>query len=166
MDELAIGRLGAPHGVEGRLKASTYSGETRHFFKLREATLARGDERLRLAVEEVAEHGAGLLIKFAGYDSPEDARALAGMELLVPRDQAAPKGPDEYYYGELIGCSLVDGERELARVVAIGETGGGILLEAELPDGRRSYVPFRKEFTGVVDVEAKTIELLAPWVLE
>ncbi len=166
MDELAIGRLGAPHGLEGRLKASTYSGEIEHFLRLKSALLKQGDKALSLAIEDVEAHGSGVLIKFQGYDSPESAKALSGYELWVPRDQGSPKGEDEYYYSELVGCLLMDGERELGRVSAVCETGGGQLLEALLPDGRSAYVPFRKEFTGAVDVEAKRIELLAPWILE
>ncbi len=114
----------------------------------------------------VAPHGDGVLIKFKGYDSPESAKALSGGEIWVPRDKAAPLAEGEYYFADLVGCELVSGGMTLGRVAGVCETGGGQLLEAELPDGRHAYVPFRKEFTGAIDLAARTIEILAPWVLE
>ena len=46
------------------------------------------------------------------------------------------------------------------------DSGGGDLLEIQKPDGESAYVPFRKEFVGEVDLKARRIELVAPWILE
>ena len=166
MDELALGRLGAPHGVDGRIRLVSFSGETEHLYELTEATLKGAGRSLRVGVESVAPHGGGVLLKIAGYDSPETVRALSGMELWAPRDKASPLEDDQYYYADLVGCDLVSGDRTVSTVLAVCDSGGGDLLEARKPDGSSSYVPFRKEFVGRVDVAAKRIELVAPWILE
>lgn len=111
-------------------------------------------------------NGDGVLVKVEGYDSPEAARALTGFEIWVPRDKAAPCGKGEYYIADLVGCALVDGERELGRVGGVSESGNGFLLEVAMASGPSVYVPFRKEFVGEVDIKARRIELLAPWILE
>lgn len=171
MDLLALGRLGKPHGVDGRLRLVPFSGETEHLLRLTEATL-RGDGReLSVRIESVTPHGGssrggGALVKIAGYDSPERAATLSGMELWAPRDMAAPLDDGQYYYADLVGCSLVADGAELASVVAVCDAGGGDLLEVRKPDGSSAYVPFRKEFVGEVDVAAKRVELVAPWILE
>lgn len=164
--ELALGRLGKPHGVEGRLRLVPFSGETAHLLSITEASL-RGDGReLKARVESIREFGDAALVKFEGYDSPEAASALSGLELWAPRDKAAPLGDDQYYYADLVGCRLFSGEAHLATVVAVCDGGGGDLLEVEKAGGGSGYVPFRKEFVGPVDVDGKRAELLAPWVLE
>lgn len=171
MDLLALGRLGKPHGVDGRLRLVPFSGETEHLLRLTAATL-RGDGReLSVRIESVTPHGGssrggGALVKVAGYDSPERASALSGMELWAPRDMAAPLDDGQYYYADLVGCSLVADGAVLATVVAVCDAGGGDLLEVRKPDGSSAYVPFRKEFVGEVDVPAKRVELVAPWILE
>ncbi len=171
MDLLALGRLGKPHGVDGRLRLVPFSGETEHLLRLTEATL-RGDGReLSVRIESVTPHGGssrggGALVKIAGYDSPERAATLSGMELWAPRDMAAPLDDGQYYYADLVGCSLVADGAELASVVAVCDAGGGDLLEVRKPDGSSAFVPFRKEFVGEVDVAAKRVELVAPWILE
>jgi len=193
---LAIGRLGSPHGVHGDLKVQSYSGEFAHFLDLAEVELepalgevsaglqgaaasqgaavspgaasrgGPGRRGLRLRVRRVEEGLGGLVMAFVGYDSPEAARALSGLEIVVSRDKAAPLGPNEWYVADLVGLKLVNEGAALAQVVSVVEGGPDPWLEAELPEGRRALVPFRKEFVGAVDIPAGTIELLAPWLLE
>ncbi len=166
MDELALGRLGAPHGVDGRIRLVSFSGETEHLLALESATL-RGDGRvLSVRVESAREYGDGVLLKLEGYDSPEAVKALSGLELWAPRESAAPLEDDQYYYADLVGCVLRSGNATVAEVVAVCDAGGGDLLEVRKADGSSAYVPFRKEFVGAVDTTARTIELVAPWILD
>jgi 16S rRNA processing protein RimM len=166
---LFIGRLGAPRGVRGDLKVHSYSGEYEHFLDLAEVDLMGPATRLRLKVERIEAGGGGLSMAFAGYASPEAARVLTGLEIVAPRSEAAPLKKDEWYATDLVGSALVlpgPGGAELAVVASVLDGGPEPWLEALLPDGRKAIVPFRKEFVGAVDLAARRIELLAPWILE
>jgi 16S rRNA processing protein RimM len=166
-DKLAIGRLCAPRGVRGDLRVQSYSGEFEHLERLRYAELRGEDRALRLKVLRCERSGGGLTMAFEGYASPEAARALTGLDIVVDRAEAAPLAENEWYVADLVGVALVDGEgRELARVKGVLSGGPDPLLESVLPDGRVALVPFRNEFVGKVDVAAGTAELLAPWILE
>jgi 16S rRNA processing protein RimM len=180
-DSIAIGRLGAPKGVRGDLKVHSYSGESAHFRKIKVAELRGADPAtgaprvLKLKVARFEGSGGDLRIAFEGYPSPEAARALTGMDIIVPRSEGAPLGPNEWYVDDLVGLSLVDASggatrgAVLAKVRSVLEGGPEPWLEALLPGeapGRTALVPFRKEFVGEVDLEAGTIELLAPWLLD
>ncbi len=188
---LAIGRLGAPKGVKGDLKLQSYSGETAHFLGLKAArlrhpaaagaTAVSGDTPsssriLELKVLRIEESGSGLTVAFAGYESPEKARVLTGMELLAPRSECAPLKQNEWYITDLVGLSLVAEGKVLATVRSVLEGGPDPWLEAVVPSGsgqggsggagRTALVPFRKEFVGEIDLNAGTIELLAPYLLD
>ncbi|MCX7024557.1 MAG: ribosome maturation factor RimM [Spirochaetes bacterium] len=168
-DELALGRLGAPHGLKGHVRFVSYSGETAHILKLKDVTL-RGDDRkpgsLAARVVSVVNAGKGVAIRFEGYESPEAARALVGFELYAPRAQACPLRRDEFYATDLAGSSLLFDGRPAAVVAAVVDGGGGQLLACRLPDGRERFVPFRKEFIGRVDTDDGTMELLVDWILD
>lgn len=166
MDRLAVGRIGAPHGVDGRLKVVSFSGEIDHLLSLTGAELRQGERTMSVRFQNVRPNGDGVLIKVEGYDSPEKARELSGFELWVERKYAAPLEEGQYYFADLVGCSLVSGDKVLASVVAVCEGGNGTLLEVSIAAGGSSYVPFRNEFVGAVDIKARRIELLAPWILE
>ena len=171
-DTLAIGRLGAPKGVRGDLKVHSYSGESEHFRSLKEADLrgkdpATGAPRsLRLKVLRIEGAGPSLTMAFEGYPSPETARALTGMDIIVPRSKAAPLKSNEWYADDLVGLALTVSGAKVAEVRSIVEGGADPWLEAIVPGGRAALVPFRKEFVGEVDLEAGTIELLAPELLD
>jgi 16S rRNA processing protein RimM len=171
-DSLAIGRLGAPKGVRGDLKVHSYSGESAHFRKIKVADLVGtdpatgGPRALKLKVERIEGSGPSLTMAFAGYPTPETARALTGMDIVVPRSEAAPLNPNEWYVVDLVGLSLVVAGEKVAVVRSILEGGADPWLESVVPGGRSALVPFRKEFVGEVDIEAGTIELLAPELLD
>jgi 16S rRNA processing protein RimM len=182
-DSVSIGRLGAPKGVWGDLKVHSHSGESAHFRKLKQVELrgaeglAEGAPRaaapsvLKLKVLRVEGEGSSLTIAFEGYPSPETARALTGLEIIVPRAAAAPLRPNEWYVDDLVGLSLVTAPgtegagAKLAVVRSILEGGAEPWLEAILEGGRSAIIPFRKEFVGEVDLAAGTIELLVPELL-
>lgn len=164
--ELALGRVGAPHGLDGRAKFVSFSGDSSHIGKLGDVTLRKGDDTRRVRVTGASPAGDGALIKFEGYDSPEAVRSLAGYELWAPRSKASRLEPGQFYYADLVGCSLVSGDEVVASVEGVCEGGGGDLLEVRRPGHEPEYVPFRKEFIGKVDVAARRIELIAPWILE
>lgn len=166
MDRLAVGRIGAPHGVDGRLRVSSYSGEIDHLLALKAAELRLGGRVFTVRIQDARPHGDGVLLKVEGYDSPEKARDLSGAEIWVDRADAAPLSAGQYYYADLVGCALTSGGETLATVSGVCEGGNGTLLEVALAAGGSAYVPFRSEFVGAVDIAARTIELTAPWILE
>lgn len=166
MNDLALGRLGGSHGIDGRIKFLSFSGETDHLVGLSEAILKSAGRSIAIRIESVQPNGDGALLKIAGYDSPEAVRVLSGMEVWAPRERAAPLHTDQYYYADLVGASVLVGSDAVGAVIGVCEGGGGDLLEMRRPDGTSVYIPFRKEFIGRVDIVGATIELIAPWILE
>ena len=138
----------------------------------------RSNLRLRVLRTEVGP--GGLSMAFEGYESPEAARALIGMDIRVPREKASPLKKGQYYINDLVGLDLVlgpgvvgigptEGARpgsKVATIIGVIEGGADPWLESKLENGSTALVPFRKEFIGEVDLSAGSIELLAPWLFE
>ncbi len=158
--ELVIGIVLTSHGARGHVKVRSLSGETAHFAGLRQVRLRLGDQVATREIEEVSA-GAGdvVRIKLAGIDSPEAAKALAGWELRVDRELAAPLAAREYYAADLEGCRVVAPGGPVGTVAAVVNTGAGDLIEVRRDDGRTFFVPFRDEFVGEVDVDGAVIRL-------
>jgi len=152
MERLAAGLIRGPHGVRGFVKVRSLSGEDGHFHRLRRCFLRRGEEYLPYEVEEVKGRGGELALKLAGVGTPEQAAALAGLELWVDRADASPLAPGEYYLADLCRCRVFRGGEELGRVVSVCAAAAADLLEVEGRGGRRFLVPFSAGFVGEVDV--------------
>ena len=166
-----MGLVGAPFGLKGFVKVKSLSGESEHFFRLKEVTLRKGQKEESLKVEEILTHGEGrnisLLMRFTGIDDPDKAKSLTGAEIIASREYAAPLKEGEYYIEDLKGLEVVGKDGEiLGEIVDIIEGGGGYLVELRLCSNVIRLVPFRKEFFGEVDLEKANIVLFEPWVLD
>lgn len=165
MDMIAIGKIRTSHGVRGFVKIVSFSGETEHFFNLEKVTLKADRVNREYTIEDVKPLGDSLIIKFTGIETPEKAKALAGMEIWVPRDKAASLDEGEFYHADLYGCMMQYEGDEIGRVKSILEGGGGELFEVDLNDGGTVLIPFRDEFIGEISIEKKLIELKNNWIL-
>jgi 16S rRNA processing protein RimM len=148
---LHAGRVARPHGLDGSFLVAEP-----------EPRLLAVGTPLRVGAQETE------VVRRAGTDerpivrvglagSREDALALRGRELLVPRAVAPALEEDEYWAEDLVGCLVVGaaGERELGRVVRLVALPS---LEAlELEDGR--LVPLVRDAVRAVDVAARRIEV-------
>jgi 16S rRNA processing protein RimM len=167
-EQFVTALLGSPFGLKGFIKARPLSGESDHLFRLRSALIRQGGREFRREVEEAIPIPPWAAIKFRGIDSPEEARALTGAELLASRDEAAPLLPGEFYVEDLKGLEVAAASSRavLGRITDLIEGGGGSLAEIRLNDGSLRLVPFRSEFFGEIDLEKGRAELLAGWILE
>jgi 16S rRNA processing protein RimM len=170
-ESFVVGLVGSPFGLKGFVKVRSLSGETDHLTARTELTL-RQDGRDRDYRVESWELHAGpspvLLMKLAGIDAPEEAKALSGAEIIAGRIQAAPLKPGEFYVEDLKGLEVAaaGGGEILGRITDILEGGGGDLAEIRLKSGETRLVPFRKEFFGDVSPETGKAVLLERWILE
>jgi 16S rRNA processing protein RimM len=96
----------------------------------------------------------------AGVESREAAEALRGLDLLVPRDVAPELEEDEWWAEDLVGCRVVDGERELGRVERLVPLPSCEALEVVGPgDPEPFLVPLVRDAVRAVDVGAKVIDI-------
>ena len=164
-NQLATGIVQSVHGVRGALKVRSYSGETRHFKRLKEIRLVKDDRSKRFEVESVRVGGTRLIIKLQGLDNREDAREFTGWELWVPRKHAARREKGEYYVADICGCRVLRLGEVIGEVRSVMEGSGRDFLEVVSEKGERWVVPMEAPFVGRIDTAAGTIELRDDWPL-
>jgi 16S rRNA processing protein RimM len=126
--------------------------------------LAKGqdDSRRELQVEEVWPHKGGLVLKFAGVDSISDAEPLVGCELQVPREERAALDAGWTYVSDLVGCVVLDRDREIGQVVDV-QFGAGEAPLLIVKAGNAEYeIPFAEAYLKNVDLGRKQIEMELP----
>ncbi|MCQ2604622.1 MAG: ribosome maturation factor RimM [Spirochaetia bacterium] len=169
---ISIGFVKTSYGVKGCMKVSSYSGETRHFKKLKMVYLRKDKVLRQFRVESVSEQKGDILLKLSGLESPEAAKIYSTWDVVVPREFAAPLKEGEFYYCDLIGSVLLKDKTEMGTVRSVVENGASFLLEVECAEadvkGKKKVVlvPFLEQFIGEVDAAAKTIELKETWFFE
>ncbi len=130
--------------------------------------LAPDGSRRELQLEEHWFHKGGVVLKFAGVNSINDAEQLKGWEVQVSGEQRTKLEPGAEYVSEIIGCDvwINGGQRFLGRVseVQFG-AGEAPLLVVKLPVcavQNEVLVPFAEEFVKKFDVANKRIDMELP----
>ena len=120
--------------------------------------------RRRLALEGNWPHGDRVVLKFKGFDSPEEASALKGCELAVPESEAVELEEGEFYDWQLQGCRVetVEGV-EVGTVREVLHTGGEApVLVTRDGRGVENLIPLAESICVEIDVESKLIRVDAP----
>jgi 16S rRNA processing protein RimM len=119
-------------------------------------------------VETIRRAHNRVIVKLQGFDTPETAASLRGMEVWVSRQQAAPLAESEYYVADLVGCRafLWTEEPPIGEVLGVIEGPTDDFLEIGLVGGGSALVPLRDDYVGTVDTAAKRIEILDPDILK
>ena len=71
------------------------------------AWAAGSDQRRELHLEEYWPHKGGMVFKFEGVDSIEEAEKLLGLEIQIPATERAELDEGAFYVSELLGCLVV-----------------------------------------------------------
>ena len=161
-NQIALGDVVATHGIAGWLRLRLYNSEGRTLYSAAEVELARGERRLTLKVDEARPHRRFALLKLRGVDDMNAARELVGSRLSVPQDTLAPLSASEYYYEEVVGFEVLDGEGgRVGTVTGIWTRQGGDLLVVE-GSGKEHLIPAIREFIRQIDVVNGTVTIDAP----
>ena len=162
---VAVARVAKPRGVKGEVAAYVLTDFPERFDHLScLIAVFPGGARKRLALEGQWLHGDRVILKFEGYDTPEQSAALAGCELAVPESEAVELEEGEFYDWQLEGCRVetVRGE-EVGSVREVLHTGGEAPVLVILDDtGRENLVPLAESICIEIDVARKLIRVDAP----
>jgi 16S rRNA processing protein RimM len=137
------GRVGRPHGLDGS------------FHVARPGDLVVGGVVFvggaRRVIDRVAGRPDKPIVRLEGCASREDAEALSGLFLEVP---APPLEEGEYWARDLVGCVVVDGDREVgvvARMIA--------LPSCEALEVGDLLIPMVRDAIRSVDVAGRRIDV-------
>jgi 16S rRNA processing protein RimM len=143
---ILVGRVAGGFGVRGEIRISTYTQDPLALLRFRE--LKREDGSVGLTLQTARATKDGIIARAPEVATKEEADALRGLRLFVPREALPPvEDEDEFYQTDLIGLQAVTPEGVvLGRVKAVHDFGAGDILELDQGGGRPTrYFPFTRE---------------------
>jgi 16S rRNA processing protein RimM len=146
------GRVGRPHGLDGSFHVVAANTDL-----LRGRTTLYVEGRVR-EIERRAGTEEHPILRLDGSASRDDAEALRGAELTVPREDVGLE-EGEFWAHELAGCAVVDGEVAIGYVRRMSALPSCEVLEVDRPDGSELLVPMVRDAIRSIDVEARRIDI-------
>jgi len=138
---VALGRIAGLYGVQGWVKLHSYTEPREAILDYREFLLNDAGRWRESRFVEGRTHGKGVVAHIADIDDRDDARAMIGAEIAVSRDQLPEPEAGHYYWADLEGLRVMDGdERELGTVDHLLATGANDVLVVQ--GEREILIPF------------------------
>ena len=176
-DSIEVGRVLDAWGVKGWLKILPHSSDPEALFSAKSWFLQPPDAKFRpgfnafrgtvaVTVDEAKTHSDSVVAKIDGLDDRNDAEALRGCRIFLPRSAFPKESKDEYYWVDLIGLNVINREGlALGCVRDLMATGPHSVLCIEYqamqedgsskPDER--LIPFVSAYVDSVDIAGKLI---------
>lgn len=142
---IQVGRVAGAFGVRGEVRITSFTADPAALLDYR--TLVREDGSPALTLTSGREAKGAVIARAREVETREQAEALRGLKLFIPRSALPEPDEDEFYVTDLVGLSVVDADgAALGRIKSVQDFGAGDLLEVEPAEGGATwYLPFTRE---------------------
>ena len=163
-DLIVVARIAKVRGLRGEVVADLLTDFPDRFENLKSLTgiSVEGSQR-SLQIEEYWFHGSRLILKFAGFDSIDEAKQLVNYDLAIPAAERIELPGDSFYEWELVGARVETiGGQNIGEVKGVMRTGGVELLNVVDESGRDRLIPMAADIVVEIDKDKKLIRIDPP----
>lgn len=145
-----MGRIAAPFGVKGWVRIQPNTEAPRNLLSYPTWWVGGDGGWRETAVAEAKVQGRAVVARLEGCDGRDDAAALRGKSVAVPRAALPRTQSGEYYWADLIGLKVANtAGQALGEVTGILRTGANDVLV--VAGERERLIPFIAEVVREVD---------------
>ena len=160
-DWVVLGRVSGLLGLQGWVRVYSHTDPREGIARYHPVFLQRQGAWQPFEIEAGRAHGAGVVLKFVGYDDRDRAATLIQSDIAVRRAQLPPPGPGEYYWSDLAGLRVITQEGvDLGTVDHVFATGANDVLVVK--GERERLLPFVKGQV-VVEIDPEQRLLRVDW---
>jgi 16S rRNA processing protein RimM len=153
---IQLGFVGAPYGVRGWVKLRSHTDPPERLLEHRNLMLGRDSVWQNYRIEASGRSGGALTVKLAGVEDRDQAQALRGAQICVPRSELPPRNDRDFYRADLIGCEVVNLEgTDLGRVQNFMETPAQVLMVVR--GAKDILIPAVPQYLRRVDLQSRRV---------
>ena len=157
-----VGQVAGGFGVRGEVRVTAYTADPMALLTYRDLLRADGSPGLTLLSGRPDKNG--LVGRAKEIATKEQADALRGLKLHVPRDRFPEPEEDEFYLADLIGLEARDADDAvIGRIKSVQNFGASDMLEiAPASGGQTWYLPFTREAAPEVRIADGWVRVIRP----
>lgn len=160
MEDVLVGEVIRPHGVQGELTIYPITANPARFKKLKEIILAHNGEKRRYTISSARVGSDFVYLRLEGLSDRDLAEDFRGWEVRVDRADVPPLD-EGWYYFELEGMQVFEDNRLLGTLVEVLATGANDVYLVRGPLGE-ICIPALKSVVHSVDVANKHMQVVLP----
>lgn len=160
---ILVAQVAGGFGVKGEVRVTAWTADPMAL--LAYGPLLRADGSVGLTLTSGRPEKTAIVGRAKEIATKEQADALRGLKLFVPRDRLPPpEDEDEFYLTDLIGLSARDADdRVIGTVKSVPNFGAGDMLEiAPAEGGPTWYLPFTRDAVPEVRLNDGWLRAIRP----
>ena len=162
-----VGKVASPFGIKGWVRISSSTEPLENILDYSPWQLQRTGSGAMVRQVDVAEgklHGKGLVVRLENVADRDEAEALKGLDIAIPRSRLPALDDGSYYWTDLEGLKVENAEGEelgfVDHMLIAGAADVMAVRTAKEVGKRFVFIPFiRGEVVLSVDLQAGTIRV-------
>ena len=153
---IELGVVGAPFGVRGWVKLRSFTDPPDRLLQHKNLQLGLGGVWTTYRIEAHGHSGGQITAKLSGVNDRDQAQALRGAQVCVPRSELPQRDDKDFYRADLIGCEVVNlAGAVLGKVTHFIETPAQVLMVVR--GEKERWVPAVPKHLRRVDLAARQV---------
>lgn len=160
---ICLAAVTSAHGIRGAFKLRCFTEAPENVTAYGSVRDETGTHAFKLRL--IGPWKGGVIVKAEGIDTRNQAEALIGKKLFVPRTSLPNADEDEFYFEDLIGLVALVDDEPIGRVSAVDDHGAAAILEIDTGDNSQLAVPFTRHHVPEIDLPAGHVRVVIPQAL-
>ena len=158
---IPLAEIARPHGVRGELRLKVYNADSDLLLDVSEVIVERADRtREPMKIVSARRANEAILVFLDGVRDRDEADAMRGAKLLLPREAFPPLEPGEFYACDVVGLRVVAPDGEIGVVVELYPYPTCDALIVTTPRGRIE-IPVVDDVVEAVDVAGGVVRVVS-----
>jgi 16S rRNA processing protein RimM len=160
-----IGKFGRLHGLKGWITVHAESDDSTAILKYKQLMIKTTKTGWQnIPIVNIRLHGKLVIIQIQDVDTPELARTYIGKKIAVLRSQLPTLKPNEYYWTDLEGLTVINEQNEnLGTIHYLFRTGSNDVIVTQ--GDRERMIPFISQ-TVILGIDFKNQVMHVNWEAE
>ncbi|MEO0343827.1 MAG: ribosome maturation factor RimM [Pseudomonadota bacterium] len=160
---IIVGAITGAFGTQGEVRLKSFCAKPQDIGTYGTLFSEDGTKVFEITITRPVKNGFAARVK--GVRFKDQADALRGIALHVPRNELPNLPDDEFYHSDLIGLQVLDtGGVKLGKIKAVLDHGAGDILEISTPGLKQpALLPFTKSAVPTVDLASGRVIVDPPF---
>jgi 16S rRNA processing protein RimM len=153
-----MGRITAPFGIKGWVKLRPFSAAPENLLAYSQWWIGNEASWQECRIEQAQVQSGSIVVKLAGCVDRDAAMLYRGRQVAVARAALPPPNENEFYWADLIGLTVLNGDGfNFGAVSEVMETGANDVLVVQ--GERERLIPFTEQVVKQVDMAGRVIRV-------
>ncbi len=156
-----LGYVIKTHGLRGEVQLFLDVDDPSEYTELESMFVMQKQALVPFFLEYIQVSGKKAIGKFEDIDSIESASELVACEIYLPLNNLPELEEGQYYFHQLVGMTMMEGDKEIGKVLEVYEASAQNLISVD-HQGKEVLVPILDEIIQKVDREKKEVQVKLP----